>query len=162
MLTLVATLVLTAQPGVHLDDTAGRSTTLLAWADAPQNATLEQQVQGLELEIEGIGRKLQNLPRYWPAGAITMVVIGSLIALPGLVLLLVPVVGIPVLLVGAGLIAGGVLVGTSSTRETQLKRQELLARRDDLQRQLSQLKQVKQQAAMGEDETPVLLTLATF
>lgn len=159
--------------GVRLPDvSAGLSARLLAQSPPPlpvrPSEVSPQGGRALQLqgEIDAINDQLRGLDTNWPTVSIVMAYVGwsiSPIALIGLVLMAVPfpsvfMVGVVVLVIGlAGVALGiaGLVTGVSAANAAKAERDELIRRRETLQRELR---------ALGHHWAPhtELLTVASF
>lgn len=127
--------------------------------------SLTEQVMQLEADIDGINSQLRGIDTSWPGGSIALVVIGSVLAptaLVGLLLLVIPVVGIPLLAVGLGgvaMIIVGAVGGSRAKDEAVAQREELIQRRQSLERELSNLRRTA--GAPGRTDA-AMITIASF
>lgn len=148
---------------------ASRSATLIGQAPPPipsrGGLSVSEQMLQLESDIDGINSQLRGIDTSWPGGSIALVVIGSVLsplALVGLILLVIPVVGIPLLAVGLGgvaMIVVGAVGGSRVKDEAVAQREELIQRRQALERDLSNLKRM---AAVSNRAESAMVTVAAF
>ncbi|MBL8923129.1 MAG: hypothetical protein JNJ54_30040 [Myxococcaceae bacterium] len=148
---------------------SSRSATLIAQAPPPiptrGGLSLSQQVMQLESDIDGINAQLRGIDTSWPGGSIALVVIGAVLspaALVGLILMVFPPVGIPFLAVGLGgvaMIIVGAVGGSRAKDEAVAQREELIQRRQALERDLSNLKRT---AGAPSRADAAMLTIAAF
>lgn len=129
------------------------------------NLSLTQQISQLEADIDGINTQLRGVQTGWPGGSIALVVIGSVLsplALVGLLLLVVPVVGVPLLLIGLGgvtMIVVGAMGGSAASKAANDEREQLVQKRQGLERELSNLKRM---AAVSNRAEAAMMTVASF
>lgn len=127
--------------------------------------SLNQQIMQLESDIDGINAQLRGVQTGWPGGSIALVVIGSVlspVALVGLILLVVPVVGVPLLLIGLGgvaMIVIGAVGGSRVSAEALAERENLIQRREALERELNSLKRT---AGVPNRADAAMMTIASF
>jgi hypothetical protein len=150
----------------------GQPTRSASLIDAPPvprrdaSVSVTSQVLQLETEIDSINSQLRALQTGWPGGSIALVVIGAILsplALFGLIAtFVVPVVGIPLLIVGLGgvaMIVGGAMGGSRANEEVLAERESLIQRRDAATRELKNLQRV---GAVTPQAPATMVTLAAF
>lgn len=191
MFALALTLTLTSIPaapaaGVHLTGEGGRSAHLIAQGPPPlpvrPDAAAPAGARELELqtEIDGINARLRELKNDWPTASVVMAYVGwsvSPVSLIGLLILAlgsvvgapaVTLVGVVLLVVGlAGVAIGiaGIVTGITASSAAKAEREDLIRRRETLERELKLLKQNPAGPAGVDrslESSPRLFTLATF
>jgi hypothetical protein len=129
----------------------------------------------LEAEIQELNAQLREVNVGWPAGAIAMAVIGWVVspaALVGLLLLLVAAIepallfpAVVVTIIGLGGVAlgiAGIVTGVGASTRAKLERDELVARRRQLEEELRSVRGSPGGVNRSFEASPRLITLASF
>ena len=138
-------MLLTLAQTPSLLEQAPRGARLLAQADAPLVAP--GPTPSLATQVEQLNVRIRAINVNWPTGAVVVSYIGGVLLYVALVtmLTLLPfnlLTGAPLLLfsglgiAGAGLLIGGLVVGSNTAAASRAERDELMQERDRLKREL--------------------------
>lgn len=170
-------LSLDAVPSAHL---VAQAPPPLPVREAPMPGAGGARELQLQADIDAINNELRGLKTDWPTASVVMAYLGwslSPVALVGLLVLAVglalPVVnpitlvGVVLLVIGLGGVAlgiAGIATGIAASSAAKEQRDELIQRRQGLERELKQLRQGGGPAGVDRsfESSPRLITVASF